>query len=110
VLTPSGIDGSSEPEYKLEGAFGLLQYPSPAISDERIEYFVFPVRSQVKLASYDVTGRHVRTIVGEHKTVGKHTCLWNPTDDKDRVVAAGICFLHLRLGTQETTRKVMVLR
>jgi hypothetical protein len=113
-LTDPGATSSATPAPTLSphGAIRFLgaPYPNPVVANAQIEYWVFPVPSQVNLSVYEVTGRLVRTLVAGDQTIGKHVSSWDLMDQATMPVASGIYFLRLRVGDQETTRKVMVVR
>jgi hypothetical protein len=65
--------------------------------------------SHVALDVYDVRGRHVRSLLAEHRPGGTHAVRWDGTADDGTRLAAGsyICRLTTRSGV-ESVRMVLV--
>ena len=66
------------------------------------------------LTVYDVSGRHVRTLVDDHRRAGDHTVLWDATDDAGRRVASGVYLIRLTWrggdAPEAGVRKVLLVR
>ncbi len=74
-----------------------------------------------KLVVYDVTGRHVRTLVARVLPAGTHSVVWDGTDAAGRHVASGVYVLRLTTSgelqsnsltnrREATVRRVTLLR
>jgi hypothetical protein len=59
--------------------------------------FTLPDAGRASLVVYDVTGRHVRTLVDGYRASGDHSVVWDGTDDADRAVANGMYVYRLTL-------------
>jgi hypothetical protein len=69
------------------------------------------VRSQpVKLAVFDLRGRHVTTLVDTELSAGSHSHSWDGCDHSGRPLPAGVYFYHLRHGGVDVVRRVTLVR
>jgi len=64
----------------------------------------------VRLAVYDITGRHVRTLVEATATAGRHTVRWNGHDRNDRPIPSGIYLCRLQTPSVTQTRRLVCIR
>lgn len=78
---------------------GFAENPATFIS------FQLPVKSQVKLTIYSITGQHVRELLNSEVTAGRHTRRWDGRDQSGKTVAAGM-YLY-RLVVTDSNDKVM---
>jgi len=102
---PSSVNGPQKTTItKLFAAF-----PNPFNPATTIRYDL-PRREAVNLRVYDITGRHVKSLVlGTVEEPGINEVTWYGRDDAGRVVAAGVYFYRLEAGTFcETKRMVLV--
>jgi uncharacterized repeat protein (TIGR01451 family) len=67
--------------------------------------FDLPRAGQIKLALYDLRGRHVQTLVSGQVEAGAHTVVWQGTDAQGQPVSSGVY-----LARMETAGKVMVTK
>jgi flagellar hook assembly protein FlgD len=72
--------------------------------------FELPRAESVQLAIHDVSGRQVRTLMEGTLTAGRHTQIWDGTDDHGRAVAAGMYFARLAAGREHASTSIIVLR
>ena len=67
-------------------------------------------RGEMHLAVYDVSGRHVATVVSGVRDAGEHHFEWNGLNDAGQRVGAGVYFYRLEAGKQTLTRKLVLMR
>jgi hypothetical protein len=84
-------------------------YPNPFNPATSIKY-VTPVDGHARLDVYDVSGRHVRTLIDEFHTKGEHTVEWNGFDGNGNPVVSGVYFYNLLADKRILTRKMVLLR
>jgi hypothetical protein len=78
--------------------------------------FTLETGGDAVLAIYDVTGRHVRTLVSGPMDAGAHQVVWDGTDDAGRAVASGVYMCQLRWTAHDgnsvhsESRKMLLLR
>ncbi|MFH1313817.1 MAG: hypothetical protein ABIJ00_11410 [Candidatus Eisenbacteria bacterium] len=79
---------------------------NPVSSESRIE-FGMPAAGHIRLALYDVSGRHVTDLVDDHVSQGYHVIQWNGRTGSGTKVGAGVYFM--RLSSDEAVRKAKVV-
>ncbi len=79
-------------------------YPNPFNSTLSIQYDV-PTPAHVSLSVYDLTGRHVATLVNGVQPSGSHTTSWQADS-----FPSGLYFLNLRSGSHSESRKIVLLK
>jgi hypothetical protein len=86
----------------------LALRPNPA--RERT-HFALEVRrpGRVELGIYDVTGRHVRTVVERNLVAGRFTFDWDLADESGARVRSGVYLARLRTPSAETRVRLVVL-
>ncbi len=90
-------------------AFALLQnYPNPFNPSTTIGFSVSQSGS-VLLDIYDLTGRHVRTLLSGQTAAGHHTVRWDGRDDRGSSVGSGVYFYRLKAGANSAVSKKMLL-
>jgi hypothetical protein len=69
-----------------------------------------PAAGAVDVQAYDVTGRHVRTLMDGSQPAGHQTLVWDLRDDGGRPLGAGVYLVRARLGDRTFVRRVLVGR
>jgi flagellar hook assembly protein FlgD len=64
----------------------------------------------VSLVIYDVSGRHIQTLVSRPMTSGTHSEVWDGRDTFGQPVAGGIYFYRLSAGNRSLTKKMILLK
>jgi predicted glutamine amidotransferase len=59
---------------------------------------------------FDVRGRKVTTLMREELPAGKHTVVWDGTDDQGRKIATGVYLCRLRSGEATAMSKLLLLK
>ena len=78
-------------------------YPNPFNSTTSIRYSI-PRSSFVSLKVYSILGKEVKTLVNEYQEPNTYVISFNASD-----LAAGVYFYQLRLGSEYTETRKMVL-
>jgi hypothetical protein len=84
-------------------------HPNPFRPATTIEY-TLPLTTEVSLVVYDVRGYRVKTLVRTIKNVGRHTKVWDGTNDKGLNVGSGIYFVRLEAGGLREAIKVIRIK
>ncbi|MGB8657062.1 MAG: T9SS type A sorting domain-containing protein [Candidatus Zixiibacteriota bacterium] len=91
-------------------SFSLSQnYPNPFNQTTKIEFTVAK-SGFVILTIYDILGRKVRALVGEHLSSGHKSVLWDGKNDEGKEIASGIYFCRLRVGDSSEIKKLVLLK
>jgi len=72
--------------------------------------FEVPVAGRVALKVFDVSGRHVRTLVDETKLPSRYVVAWDGTDGSGRRLASGLYFCRMEAGSFRETIRMTLLK
>jgi hypothetical protein len=90
--------------------FGLHQNaPNPFGTQTEIRYQL-PVRTQVSLVIYDVTGRQVRRLVSGVQDIGFYNITWDGRDERGNRVSGGIYFAKFKAGEYQSLKKMIMFK
>ena len=113
---PPHIVQTNHANHRLPKHFELCQnYPNPFNPTTTIRY-TLSQPGHVKIYIYNLTGRHIRTLVNEEQNAGIHTCLWNAMDEADHRVSSGIYLYriefhdHTGREARHSERKMVLLK
>jgi len=84
-------------------------HPNPFNPSTTIS-FELPRAEQVKLAIYAVNGRRIATLLSDEMVAGPHQVVWNGRDDRGQQMASGTYFYRLQTGSQELTRRMILIK
>jgi len=105
--TPVGVDNRSE---TLPQGFALEQnFPNPFNPSTTIRYEL-PEDGLVNITIYDITGRHISTLVSSHQNAGYKSIQWNATNNHGARVSAGIYLYKIQTGEFRQTKKMVLLK
>jgi hypothetical protein len=95
--------------HDLPGSYFLTAgTPNPFAANVAIR-FGLPCGGHTKLSIFDVTGRHVATLLDKHLPAGRHSLSWRGTDGSGMRVSAGIYFVSLQSGRFAATGKLVLI-
>ncbi len=104
VLGASTVDGPSDGP--LPTAVQLAPVMPNPIRGTAAIAFALPRATTVKLAAYDVAGRHVATLASGNWEAGNHRVMWTPAAR----MASGVYLLRLEADGVESTRRMVVTK
>jgi hypothetical protein len=94
----------------LPGRFGLEQnHPNPFNPTTTIGYFLGK-QSPVSISVYDILGRHVRTLVDDFQSPGRHVVFWDGTGSTGATVSTGVYFYRMRAGNFVASHKMLLAK
>jgi hypothetical protein len=108
-LTVSGVVGTEEVPVPLVWGLGRAT-PNPFGTRTALRFDVPESGAAVELSVFDVTGRHVRTLLSGAQPAGQHVVLWDGRDSAEARVAPGVYFYRLRAEGFEQTKRLIRLR
>ncbi|MFH1278627.1 MAG: C25 family cysteine peptidase [Candidatus Eisenbacteria bacterium] len=73
-------------------------------------HFDLPVRTDVRLSVYEISGRRVTTLASGSMDAGSHQVVWMGRDDEGRPVSSGVYFYRLEAGEKTLTKKMVLLK
>lgn len=83
--------------------------PNPFNPSTTISFFM-PEREHVRLVVYDIQGKRIRVLHDGMRDVGKHSVIWNGTNNQGNTVGSGVYYYRLEVGKKVLTKKMVVLR
>ena len=86
----------------------LNNYPNPFNGLTVISYTLKNC-GRINLKIYAMQGQEVRTLVNENQQAGKHSVVWDGTDENGGSVGLGIYFYQLKTGNDFSLSKKMML-
>ncbi len=90
---------------------GVLRQNAPNPFNPRTTIaFDLPSSSHVTVAIFDVAGRRVCTLVDELRSAGRHSVVWNGTDDEGRLLSSGVYFCRMATGSFRESRRMTLLK
>ncbi|MCX6831822.1 MAG: T9SS type A sorting domain-containing protein, partial [candidate division Zixibacteria bacterium] len=105
IALTSVVSGGALPE-----EFALEQNcPNPFNPETVISYSLEKV-GDVSLEVYNCLGQRVRVLFAGNQPTGKHTVRFDGTDDTGAQLASGVYLYRLRVGDQQLTRKMVLLK
>ena len=102
-----GVDNRSE---TFPQGFALEQnFPNPFNPSTTIDYEL-PENGLVNITIYDITGRHISTLVSSHQNAGYKSTQWNATNDSGEPVVAGLYLYRIEADNFVQTKKMILLK
>ena len=102
-----GVDNRNE---TFPQGFALEQnFPNPFNPSTTIRYEL-PEDGLVNITIYDITGRHISTLVSSHQNAGYKSIQWNATNNKGQPVSAGLYLYTIQAGEFRQTKKMVLLK
>ncbi len=101
-------DGPAPSPPPYEG-FELSCHPNPCNPAATIRFSLASDR-HAHLAIYDARGRLVRTLVDGTLSGGRHSIIWNGTNESGGRVASGVYFYRIAADKKTATKKILLLR
>jgi len=130
--TTGGANTSTDAEQFMANVLGYLAAKTTGVEDD--PFFVNPLRTEllgnypnpfnpeteiafslaeagnVKISIYDLTGKLVRKLIDEEKSVGTYKVRWNGTRANGQPVGTGMYLYKLETGTKVQSKKMMFIK
>lgn len=84
--------------------------PNPFTNHIHIVVYSYNECACLEFKIYDATGRIVKKISLNNLKIGKHSIIWDGTDDNGKPVANGVYFLDADNGMQCEIKKIIIIR
>lgn len=111
VLNPGLEPGAVAGPDALPARSGLISVsPNPFNPRALISFAVASPERRVQLDILDVTGRRVRVLADTPMASGIHTLVWNGRSDGGEEMGSGVYFAKLRVGGEESSLKVVLMK
>ncbi len=104
-LTPTDVeDDTNVPE-----SFTLSQnYPNPFNATTMIDFKT--AGGAVKLEVFDLTGAKVGTLINGDLEAGRHSIVWNGSNEQGSVLASGVYFYKLSTSEGQQVKRMILLK
>jgi len=103
------IDNSAARITTLPTEFALSRNVPNPFNAETEFTLSMPKGGHYDIRIFNVTGQQVRAITGQLEA-GTHAFTWDGQNDQGNTVASGVYFYRARVGQQEATRMMMLLK
>ncbi|OQY28343.1 MAG: hypothetical protein B6244_07495 [Candidatus Cloacimonetes bacterium 4572_55] len=84
-------------------------YPNPFNPITAIRYAI-PRAGDVEIRVYNITGQRIKTLVDDPHEAGYYSVIWDGHNDRGSQVSSGTYFYVVKAGTDEATRKMVLIR
>ncbi len=91
-------------EFAIENAF-----PNPFNNSIMID-FTINNSGFVDIGIYDINGRWVINLIGEHMHSGNYHIVWSGTDMSGNLVASGSYLVLMKFGSSFQTKKIKLIK
>ncbi len=112
TLTPSNSQNDNITQPKIV----FKSYPNPFIpftkngkSDFKI-LFTLSKKERIDISIYNLKGQLIKNICNTVLSAGKHTIVWNGTDNTDKKVKSGVYLYKVKNGDKIFIKKFMLIR
>lgn len=110
ALTDVSTSIDQRVDIDLPHEFNLEQnYPNPFNPSTTIKY-TLARKTQVKIAVYDITGRHIKTLVNKNQQAGLNKVEWNSKNQDGNDVVSGMYFYRITAENFTQTCKMILMR
>lgn len=104
--TPSGIVTNA-----MSGRGVTLSQNAPnPFNPATVIHYRLSRAADVRMDIYDVSGRHVHTLVRGQLPPGQHVAVWDGVTDSGSLAATGIYFYRLQAGNVTRTKRMVLLK
>lgn len=84
-------------------------YPNP-FNPETVISFSLKKDMYVELTIYNIKGQLVKELLKEEKAAGKHSLIWNGTDNRGYQVGSGIYFYRMKTESYNEVNKMLLIK
>ena len=101
----TGVTGVEQVPGLVPDKFSLFEaYPNPFNPSTTIS-FELPTNSDVKISIYDISGKHVETIVNNKMQAGAHEVTWNAS-----AYSSGVYIYKIESESYSETKKMILIK
>ncbi|MEN8006118.1 MAG: FlgD immunoglobulin-like domain containing protein [Candidatus Krumholzibacteriota bacterium] len=104
-----GLTNPASPVPEIQDGFHLSLHPNPFNPAVEISWFL-PRDGELEILVYDVSGRLVRSLVGETAIAGPGSIMWRGDDEQGRSVPAGVYFCKVKSAGEILVQKMTLLK
>ena len=87
----------------------FVAYPNPFYEETTIS-FILPSKTEVELKVYDINSRIIKTLIpAKELKEGKHTIIWNGSDNTGNKIAKGIYYIQFKSYKDYYIKKIIFM-
>ncbi|MCE5251259.1 T9SS type A sorting domain-containing protein [bacterium] len=105
IMTPVTEKDSTAPSALLITG----SYPNPFNPSTTIEFFL-PDEGFANLVIYNIMGQKIRTLLSQPAQAGRHSILWDGTNDRGETVSSGVYLAKLKARSGITYHRMLLVR
>ncbi len=109
IITDLTVDIESESPATPTDFVVHQNYPNPFSATTQIDY-VLPKAERVEIVVYNIVGQKVRTFAAENQGAGRHSVVWDGTDNAGARVTSGVYYYKVTAGDFTLTRSLMLIK
>nr|HPR18501.1 T9SS type A sorting domain-containing protein [Candidatus Cloacimonadota bacterium] len=85
-------------------------YPNPFNPTTTISFFTTESTENTEISVYNLKGQKVKQLLNAQLAAGRHSVVWNGTDDNGKAVSSGIYFYKMKSGKYLETKKMILMK
>jgi len=89
--------------------FNLTNYPNPFNPSTTLTFSI-QYDMNVELSIFNIKGQKVNSLINEEMQKGKHTTIWYGVDENNKPVSSGIYIYKIKVGKQESVKRMLLLK
>ena len=76
----------------------------------RVISVTLPVQSMISIIVFDMAGKEIKTLINTTQYAGRHTTVWNGTNNEGRPVGAGVYLYQIQTDSYVQSKKMVLLK
>ena len=100
---------SSKKKNQSNKITSISAFPNPFNSAIKLHYYLSE-SNMVNITIYDIMGRIVNRLVSSYQYAGHKSIYWNATNNKGKLVSAGVYLYKIKAGDYIQTKKMILLK
>jgi len=64
----------------------------------------------VEIEIFNIRGQKIKTLVNDNYTAGRHSVVWQGTDNYGRAMSSGVYFYRMTVGEFTETRRMLLMK
>jgi len=89
--------------------YELRNYPNPFNPSTTIAFSIYN-DNIVELSIFNLKGQKITTLINDYLLKGKHSIIWSGCDQNDHQVGSGIYFYKIKVGKQDSVKRMLLLK
>ncbi|MCF7859892.1 MAG: T9SS type A sorting domain-containing protein, partial [Candidatus Cloacimonetes bacterium] len=87
----------------------LSNYPNPFNPSTTISFSIqYDIKAELSI--FNIKGQKITTLINEHLSKGKHSIVWSGKDQNGNFIGSGIYLYKIKVGKQESVKRMLLLK